>query len=1451
MKHTDMKTVADQNQTFNTETAPLSVNVTKSSSPAVISGSNIEIPFKVTLANTSATQLVIDSIEDVASEAGTVLNSSVKFHSATWSYPISDSGPVAGTTKWIFSGPFTVPANTSRVLEYKMQVPCTAGTTTSLTYENGVVAKIGTTVVGSSSTQSQKVSINVTVDSSCAITSQTSEVTNESLGTQVTTGAVKNVTSNQAIVTGTVDSNGVSGIPVTCLYSTDVALAGASAVTARIPAGGVTTNAADAQVVECDLNGLLPDTEYFYRVKAGDALGEILSFRTPPTALAAPTIATLTPSGVIFESSTGKATLRGQVNPGGQQSRVRFVRAQVTDINCTSPTSVTYHNDLQQADAESETIAGPLELGGSYEVEFDFPVTGLSNNTWYCYQAIVDYNFNGTSYTTTALGSSVSFKVTANAAPTVVTLPASSVAGDSATLNGTVTKGGLNANAYFCYTTSAPVDGQIVGCAANKVAATPATVTATGDTSIALSATGLQPGSKYYFQALATDVDNTAIGVVESFVTPGPPIAETNDATAVKSASATINGYVTANGASTDVYFCFSTSNAITSGLMDHCETGNTVSPTLVSQIGPSEAAAKSANLEGLVAETTYYFQVIAKNSNGTSYGSVKEFKTLGAPILPAATTSSVSEPTSKTAKLNGLVNAGNDDTSVNFCYGEASDLSDCTLVSGSPSVVTGNTNTSVYYNLTGLRGSRTYYYRVSATNPSGSRTGLIESFVTPDEPPTAVTNDPPTYSQTAASLSGVVNPGSKNATVSFCVATSSAVTDGALNCWKVVEFGSINNGSLNSYSDDVTATADVTGLSNNTSYWYQVIVYQTGGTIGYGNVKFFKFGKTPPGVTTLDATSITTNSALLNGSIGGGSEDADIKFCFGTSPSLASCTEVAADPASVSQSDSVSASYEVTGLTPGTTYYFKALASDSDAVVEGDILSFSTEIELSSSSTDSPAPSSDPEPEPTPDPAPKLCTPTAETLGNKELGLIGVIGRLFSWVATTISGALGQVLEPVMNSSIGAALLSTQPVISNPLLGSQTLPGVEETTIAQMFKAAGPAPKTNIDPESIELVPGENEGEFEVQSETGETLQLLDSTFVDYRSQTIYSGSDFNNPATWQALGYGAMCWKLEPFSDSDYFFTLPFPLQLPAGAKAGDWEYSHVMVKAGSLTASSADYQTDTVYAAPKPGERVFADINANGIFDPGGKNGDKAISHIIICAKLKTAPTPTPTAEGTPTSSPSPTTDPTSSPSPSPTESSTESPSPTPTTAAPTPTPTLTPEALQGEDCIWPEPTSSPKIADPEPTKSPEILISVSPLSPITQSPTPGPTAPPTGPTTGPTTPPSGTDEPVTELNPTTPCQPSGDLTVALLLTNGTSTLCYKTTSLALFNVAFAPFQADEEPLFTTQDGDEDGSGNGNGGPKSLADTGFESGLLAMLAILMAGAGFFVLRRARRRV
>jgi hypothetical protein len=94
---------------------------------------------------------------------------------------------------------------------------------------------------------------------------------------------------------------------------------------------------------------------------------------------------------------------------------------------------------------------------------------------------------------------------------------------------------------------------------------------------------------------------------------------------------------------------------------------------------------------------------------------------------------------------------------------------------------------------------------------------------------------------------------------------------------------------------------------------------------------------------------------------------------------------------------------------------------------------------------------------------------------------------------------------------------------------------------------------------------------------------------------------------------------------------------------------------------------------------------------------------------------------------------------------------------------------------------------------------------------------------------------------------PCTPNETYGAALLVSNGTATTCLRTTSLALFNIAFAPFAVEDETEFES---DSSESEVVIAMPDELADTGFDNGLLALLAMLMAGFGYLAIRVSRRR-
>jgi hypothetical protein len=138
---------------------------------------------------------------------------------------------------------------------------------------------------------------------------------------------------------------------------------------------------------------------------------------------------------------------------------------------------------------------------------------------------------------------------------------------------------------------------------------------------------------------------------------------------------------------------------------------------------------------------------------------------------------------------------------------------------------------------------------------------------------------------------------------------------------------------------------------------------------------------------------------------------------------------------------------------------------------------------------------------------------------------------------------------------------------------------------------------------------------------EDGSGLSLVSAESIDPNIEITVksSGVDYNKAVTWVNEGYGKFCWKIEPFGDRDYIYTLPNP-PTPPDARYAGLAYSTVIVKAGSLTTTDPNYQVNSLFYSPDAGSGVFADVNKNGVSDPGGQGGgtlgDKSISHVIVC-------------------------------------------------------------------------------------------------------------------------------------------------------------------------------------------------------------------------------------------
>jgi hypothetical protein len=325
----------------------------------------------------------------------------------------------------------------------------------------------------------------------------------------------------------------------------------------------------------------------------------------------------------------------------------------------------------------------------------------------------------------------------------------------------------------------------------------------------------------------------------------------------------------------------------------------------------------------------------------------ILQFKVSGTIVVPPPASSlSVSSVAASnigqtSATLNAsYANATGNQAEVWFQYGTASTF-------GSNSVVktAAGASGNVAIDVTGLAANTTYYFRAvakdsisiknAANTLSFTTTG---SVVNPPQnlPPTVVAMSPAGVSENAATLRARVNPNGSSTIAWFEYGTS----DSNLN--KVVGTQNIGNG-----SSEVAVSFPINDLSANTTYFYRAVASNSAGTVLGGIVSFKteKVNDTPPAVNapkalTSLATSIGGSSVKLNGLvIIDATASTKTYFEYGKTIALGSATAAEV----VGSAGQVSFSQTVSGLSPNTIYFYRAVAENSFGVSRGEIVVFKT----------------------------------------------------------------------------------------------------------------------------------------------------------------------------------------------------------------------------------------------------------------------------------------------------------------------------------------------------------------------------------------------------------------------------------------------------------------------------------------------------------------------------
>ena len=622
-----------------------------------------------------------------------------------------------------------------------------------------------------------------------------------------------------------------------------------------------------------------------------------------------------TNSVVVFNTSPDYAepvNFAGTNAPTGTVNMTQLWSANPTDTNETStvvvPTSTTISNF-----SSSNTLTLPpysmtvLTWGGSTQAAPQIsgvsaaPTSTSATITWTTDEASTSQVSYGTSL---PYGSqtTVSSTLTTSHSVTLTGLTPGTLYNYAVISANSSNASTTSANLTFTTTAAAPV---ISAVASGSITSTSAVITWTTDqassslvnygtstgygssstlnsalvTSHSVTLTGLTPGTTYDFDVVSANGSNlSSTSVNYSFAT---------SAAAAPVISAVASGSIT----STSAIITWTTDQASSSQV----KYGTTQSYGSTSTLNSALVTSHSVTLTGLTPGTTYDFAVVSTNgSNATSTSTNYSFSTTAvAPVISAVSSSSITS-------TSAIITWTTDQASSSLVnYGTTASY-------GSSSTPSSTLVTSHSVTLTGLTPGTTYYFDVVSTNSSNlTATSTSYSFAT------------------TAPAAPVIS----------AVSSSSITSTSAVIAWTTDQASSsqVKYGTTQSYGSTSTLSSTLvmshsvtlTGLTPGTTYDFEVISTNGSSVTATSTNYTFATLAAAPVISAVTSSSITSNSAIIAWTTDQASSSL---VNYGTTASYGS--------SSTPNTNLVTShSVTLTGLTPGTTYYFDVVSANSSNV--------------------------------------------------------------------------------------------------------------------------------------------------------------------------------------------------------------------------------------------------------------------------------------------------------------------------------------------------------------------------------------------------------------------------------------------------------------------------------------------------------------------------------------
>jgi uncharacterized protein (TIGR02145 family) len=308
---------------------------------------------------------------------------------------------------------------------------------------------------------------------------------------------------------------------------------------------------------------------------------------------------------------------------------------------------------------------------------------------------------------------------------------------------------------------------------------------------------------------------------------------------------------------------------------------------------------------------------------NGTAW-----IPTPSSALIPQITTTLISAITSSTASSGGVISSTGGDT--------ISAKGVCWSTSPNPTIaLSTKTNNGLgtatfTSNITGLLPITTYYVRAYATNSFGTAYGQEEVFTTLSALPSLTTTAASSITNTTASSGGTISSDG-----------GAPITDRGI-VWSSISNPTIltNQGLTSDGTGLGSFTSTINQLTPGTLYYVRAYATNSSGT-AYGNQITFSSLPIIPNITTVTFSQISGNSGNSGGTIvsNGGATITAKGVCWSTSPN----PTIALTTKTNDGSDSSNFSSTISGLSPVTTYYIRAYATNSVGTAYGQELTFTT----------------------------------------------------------------------------------------------------------------------------------------------------------------------------------------------------------------------------------------------------------------------------------------------------------------------------------------------------------------------------------------------------------------------------------------------------------------------------------------------------------------------------